>query len=160
MSAEDQGKTFAEFVRRELEAERERRRTFDARGVAIITTSSSLTTLIAAVGAFVSGRPGFRLPSGAVGPLTLTLLAFAVAGLLGLMSTRLTLYAVTTPAVLREMLNERWATDEVDAGNFVAEQDVTTIESLRNGKNEKAGWLVAALVSQVVGLLVSPTRCT
>lgn len=153
MSAEDQGKTFAEFVRRELEAERERRKTLDGRGVTIITTSGTLAALIAAVGAFATGRPGFRLPDAAAGPLKLTLVMFAAAGVFGIISTRLTLYAVTPPHVLREMLGDRWNTDEVDARNFVSEQDVKTIESLRSGNNEKAGWLIAALVTQVVGLV-------
>jgi hypothetical protein len=153
VSGEDQGKTFAAFAQRELEAERERRKAFDARGVAVVTTAASLTTLLAAVGAFVSSRQGFKLPGSAVVPLIVTLGSFVAAAVLGIAATWLTRYAVTPPATLGEMLTTRWRTDEVDARNFVAVQDVKTIKSLRNGNNKKSWWLIAALVVQVVGLL-------
>jgi hypothetical protein len=153
VNRDDQGKTFAEFVRRELEVERERRKASDARGVAVVSTAGSLTTLLAAVGAFVSARTGFRLPGSAVGPLILTLGSFVIAAVCGIMATRLTPYAVTPAVTLTEMLTTRWRTDEVDARNFTAVQDVKTIETLRDGNNEKSWWLLAALVALVVGLL-------
>jgi hypothetical protein len=153
VSKEDQGQTYLAFIQRELQAERERRRFLDARGIAVITTSGSLTTLLAAVGAFVSSRSSFRFPSDAVGPLILTLTAFAVAAANGIMVTAGRLYAVATPDQLNTMLTDKWNTDEVDARNYVARLDVKTIDSLRDGNNTKAGWLTAAIISQVVGLL-------
>jgi hypothetical protein len=152
VSQPDQGRTFAAFIERELEVERERRRSLDARGAAVVTTSGSLTTLLAAVGAFVGGRPGFHLLPGSVGPLTLTLLAFASAAVCGIVVTGLPWYEVAAPDQLRTMLAEKWRTDEVDARNYTAELDVDTIESLRKGNKTKAEWLVRALVAQVVGL--------
>jgi len=88
----------------------------------------------------------------AVGPLTLTLLAFAVAAICGIVVTGLRWYDVASPDQLRTMLTAKWPSDEVDARNYVAELDVDTIESLRRGNKKKADWLVAALGAQVIGL--------
>jgi hypothetical protein len=139
VSQEDQGRTFVAFIQRELESERERRKSLDARGVSVVTTSGSLTTLLAAVGAFVSGRSGFRLPAGAVGPLTLTLLAFAFAAVCGIVVTALRWHDVAAPDQLNIMLGEKWPTDEIDARNYVAQLDVRTIESLRTGNKTVTG---------------------
>jgi len=83
----EQGETYAAFVGRELDAERDRRKTLDARGVTVVTVSASLITLLAAVGAFVSGQTGFTLPKTTIWPLTVTLAAFAVAALWGIATT-------------------------------------------------------------------------
>jgi hypothetical protein len=151
--SEQQGQTYLSFMTRELQAERERRAALDARGVSVVTVSGSLATLLAAVGAFVSGQTGFTLPATAEAPLTLTLLAFATAAILGIGASAGRLYAVTPAATLTEMLTDRWPTSEADARNFVATQDVKTIRTLRSGNNKKANYLVAALAVQVVGLV-------
>jgi hypothetical protein len=149
----EQGKTWAAFIQRELEAERDRRKILDARGAAVVTTAGSLTTLLAAVGAFVSGRGGFRLPPTAVGPLTLTLIALSVAALCGIVITTGRLYKVASPAQMTEMLTERWPIEEADARNQAAQFDRDTIESLRTGNESKANWLRAALGAQLFGLV-------
>jgi hypothetical protein len=113
----DQGKTFVAFIQRELEAERDRRNTLDARGAAVVTTAGSLATLLAAVGAFVSSRPGFRLPPDAVKPLTLTLCAFAAAAFCGLTVTAGRWFNVAKPAQMTAMLTDRWMSSEVTARN-------------------------------------------
>jgi hypothetical protein len=141
----EQGQAFVEFIQRELEAERDRRKTLDARGAAVVTTAVSLSTLLAAVAAFITGRPGFRLPRDAVWPLTGTLIAFSAAAFCGIAVTGLRLYNVAKPAQMRQMLTERWTSSEATARNFAAELDVSTIESLRSGTNPKAGWLRRAL---------------
>lgn len=148
----EQGQTFAAFIARELESERDRRKVLDARGVAVVTVSGSLATLLAAVGAFVSGQEGFTLPPTAVVPLTVTLLAFAIAALCGLIATFLWAYKAATPRTLERMVTDKWPTTEVDARNVTARIDVQTIASLRKGTNIKAQLLVTALVFQVAGL--------
>jgi hypothetical protein len=47
----DQGEVYAAFIENELKVERDRRTALDARGLAIVTTSGTLTTLLVAVGA-------------------------------------------------------------------------------------------------------------
>lgn len=149
----EQGRTYAAFIGRELDAERDRRKTFDARGMTVVTVSGSLTTLLAAAGAFVSGQTGFRLPSTVIWPLTVTLAAFAIAALCGIATTYPWPYGVAQESDLRVILKERWhTTTEPSARNYVAMNDVYTIEKLRKGNKRKARSLIAALCFQVAGL--------
>jgi hypothetical protein len=149
----EQGKTFAAFVEAELKAERERRTALDARGVGLVTTSGSLTTLLAAVGAFVSGRTGFQLPSSAAPPLVITLLAFALASGLGLLASHNRKYAVADAATLAALTGPRWATHEVDARSVVAQINARTVSTLRLGNDKKSFLLIAGLGCQLVGLV-------
>ncbi len=97
-------------------------------------------------------QPEFRIPGEAVGPLVLTLLAFALAAVCGIFASALRWHNVAAPDQLNVMLGEKWPIDEIDARNYVADLDVRAIESLRAGNNGKAGWLTTALVAQVAGL--------
>lgn len=149
----EQGRTYAAYITRELETERDRRKTLDARGVSVVTVSASLATLLAGIGAFVSGQTEFVLPESAVWPLTVTLLAFAAAGFCGLSAAYLWRYAAPALESLEAMVTDRWPTDEVDARNFVARLDLVAIRSLRARNSYKARWLIAALFFQIAGLV-------
>jgi hypothetical protein len=149
----DQGKTYSTFIENELKAERDRRSSLDARGLAVVTTSGSLITLLAAVGAFVTSRQQFRLPSDAILPLMITLGAFVLAALCGLLASHNRPYQVAHADTLTEMVGNRWATTEVDARNIVARVNALTVTSLRHGNNKKAFLVVAGLVCQLVALI-------
>ncbi|MFC4628023.1 hypothetical protein ACFO6V_07255 [Promicromonospora alba] len=150
----EQGRTYAEYIIRELETERERRATLDARGASVVAVSASLATLLAAVGAFVSGQDDFILPKGAVAPLTLTLLAFAAASACGISATFLWRYSAPAVESLSAMVTGKWMTDEVDARNYVARLDLEAIRSLRVRNMYKARWLIAAFFFQLSGLVL------
>jgi len=149
----EQGKTYAAFIESELKAERERRAALDSRGLALVTTSGSLTTLLAAIGAFVTGRAGFQLPSASIWPLLLTLITLAAAAGCGLLASHNRPYRVADRGTLSAMTGARWSTHEVDARNAVASINAETVLTLRRGNNDKAYLLVAGLTSQLVGLL-------
>lgn len=148
----EQGKSYAAFIEGEVKAEQQRRASLDTRGLAVVTTSGSLTTLLAAVGAFVTSRDGFVLPSGTIIPLTVTLMAFSLAALCGLLASHNRQYFVAGQETLALMVGERWPTSEVDARNVVADIHTGTVSSLREGNNGKAALLMAGLGLQLLGL--------
>ncbi|NJP34641.1 hypothetical protein [Micromonospora thermarum] len=150
----DQGKTYAAFIEAELKAERDRRTAFDARGVALVTTSGSLVTLLTAVVAFFRVGTDFEFPRSATGPLVFALVALTAAAVAGILASWNRLYEVPKPATLAKLLNDRWAVDsEIAARNFVGTMQVLTIGGLRKGNNWKATCLSLGLVAQVVALL-------
>jgi len=150
----DQGKTYATFIENELKVERDRRTSLDARGLNIVSVSGSLTTLLVAVGAFVSGRQGFKFPRDAVLPLVGTLGAFVLAAILGIVASAGRRYQVTIPPTLAAMLTDHWQDHEVDARNYVSIQHVKTITSLRSGNRRKELVIITATLFQIVGIVI------
>jgi hypothetical protein len=153
MRVSEQGHTYSTFIDNELKAERDRRATLDAKGLSIVTTAGTFTTLLAAVGAFISNRQGFMLPEEAVSPLVATLCAFVIAAALGLLASTGRHYQITTPDTLAVMLTAHWQDNEVDAKNSVSVLNVKTIASLRFGNNRKVALIIAATAIQVIGLV-------
>lgn len=149
----DQGTNYATFIEAELKAERERRTALDARGLAIVTTTAALTTVLTAVGALVSTRSGFRLPHGIFWPLVGALVAFVGTAVLGILAAGPQPYAVATPETLEQMVREHWRDHEVDARNNVSVVNMRTIASLRAGNNRRGNLISAATWVQIAGLL-------
>jgi hypothetical protein len=148
----EQGKTYTDFIEKELAVERARRTVLDARGLSIVSISGTLTTLLVAIGAFVSGRQAFRLPTDTLPPLFATLASFVIAAALGIIASAGRRYQVSTPTTLAAMLTEHWQDTEVDARNYVSIQHVKTITSLRSGNSRKEHYIIAATLFQIVGI--------
>lgn len=144
-----QGKTFHEFVAKELDNERARRTALDARGVGIVTASASLATLVAGLSAVATQSSTFA-PSVLVVVTALSALAvFVLAAALGIWANRTIEYRVADSTTLTQMATERWTTDEVDALNVVVTLNITTLTSLREGNNRKAMAAVLAMIAQL-----------
>lgn len=153
MTAGDQGEVFAAYIARELDAERDRRKTLDARGVSVVTVSAALVALLSAASGFASAATDVEPPESAIGPLTIALLALAAAAACGILATFLWKYNVANTTTLNKMVNEKWPTTEVDARNSTAQLDVIAISSLRSRNAVKARFIIAALMFQVAGLI-------
>ena len=147
----EQGETYAKFVEAELKAEMERRASLDARGLAIVTSSSALITLMFSLSVLLTGKDHEVLGDGK-GWVVASLICFIVAGLLGILANRAREYEVTHESTLYEMLGAHWTDDEVDARNVCATRHVATIESLRRGNESKAEQITLALVFQVAAI--------
>lgn len=148
-----QGTAYGQFVDQELTAERTRQTNLNARGAAVVTTCSSLVTLLAGVGAFVSAQTGYVVPKAAIIPLAVTLAGFAAASICGILAGRATGHEVATVDTLELMRTDHWVDNEVDALCNVVYLKIRTIASLRTGSDAKARWLLAALILQVVAAI-------
>lgn len=150
------GVVFADFVEKELKAERERRVSLEARGLGVLTTSGTLVTLIFALGALVTGVDKFELDTASLWPLAGALLAFVVAAFLGLLANRLRRYEVTQPAQLHEWRDRdgAWNDTADKARRVVTRANILTLASLRQGNNAKADLVDAALWAQLTAVLL------
>ncbi|MFK3985610.1 hypothetical protein ACI2K4_35255 [Micromonospora sp. NPDC050397] len=153
----EQGKTYTTFIEAELKAERERRTQFDARGVALVTTSGGFVTLLAAVVAlFRTGTATAArvFPDSGIPPLVVALVALTAAAGAGIVANWNRLYAVATPVTLDRLLHDRWGVDgETVARNHVGTIQVWTIDTLRRANNWKAAWISVGLAAQLVALV-------
>jgi hypothetical protein len=151
--ADDQGTVYAAFIEAELRHENERRVSLDGRGVGLITTSSSLVTLLAAVGAFVIRGDKFLLPHSAAVPLLVALSAFSTAAFCGIAATWLQNYSVAAVGDMAAMRGDHWGDDPIDSRSVVSHINLQTIDSLRTMNQRKVGWVKAGQAAQLVALL-------
>lgn len=154
----EQGDSYAKFIEGDLKQEYDRRTGLDARGLAIITSSSAFLTLIFAITVLVAGKEHHFSPTGARG-LVCSLVLFVVASVLGLLANASRRYQVPSGETLLHMTTDHWTDSETAARNICAGLNVTTVRSLRVGNGKKArllavgfGFQLAALLALVVAL--------
>lgn len=87
--------------------------------------------------------------------LGLTLTAFVLAALLGLLANRLHGHKVVTPRQLRVWRADRkWGDTADKARQVLALANIRTLESLRSGNNKKASFIEAALWAQLSAIIL------
>lgn len=150
------GVVFTDFAEKELRAERDRRDVLDGRGSAVLSTSSTLVTIMVALGAFASGSSGFGIAPASWVLFLLALIAFLFAGLFGLLAQRLIPYQKTRADQLRRWRKSDSAWHETAnlARRAVTEANITTIDTLRVGNDRKAKTVAVAHTCQLVGLVI------
>lgn len=152
----DGGAKLAAFVEQELKAERDRRVSIDARGQSVVTTSGSLVTLLAALGAFVTSQDKYQLPRAALLPLVVTLTLFAVAAFLGILATYNFAYRVADGSTLSAIPQHMKDSEEV-ANRNITNTNVLTVLTMRAGNNRKALLLLIAMFVQLGALVALAT---
>jgi hypothetical protein len=143
------GQQYAEFIKAELDAERERRTALDGRGAGIVGTTSGLATAVFAIGALVTGRAGYSPDRVSVVALLVGLGLFSAAAGCGLAASRTIAYDVTARMVYEQMVGGQWGDPEEQARRVVAYRNQVTLVSLRAGNNKKAWWLPVAYWLQI-----------
>jgi hypothetical protein len=147
------GDAYSAFIKDQLDAEYDRRAVLDARGVAVVTTSGVLITLVIAAAGFLLGKNYLPTTPGrwlfAVG-----LILFVGAALFGLWANALRSYDVAKRARLEEMTtNAHWSDSEQEARRNIAASNTVTVKSLREGNDSKATILTVGLTLQLAALL-------
>ena len=149
----EQGETYSAHIEQQLYYERERRKTLDARALAVTTTSSAFVGLALALSVLVTGKDyKFTGAGGAV--VVASLLAFVTAAVFGLVANMMKPHDVTSSETLLKMVREHWKDDEVDARNIVATLNIRTIDTLRTGSNAKVVWIKRAAAVQLAAVLL------
>jgi F0F1-type ATP synthase membrane subunit c/vacuolar-type H+-ATPase subunit K len=153
------GEQYAEFIKADLDAERERRKYIDERGASIVSTASALATAVFAIGALVTRVQGYKPDDLTVAALLVGLGLFAAAAFCGLAASRTIKYDVTDPAVYKDMvMTKRWGDSEDQARRIVAHRNRVTLVSLRAINSKKGRWLPLAFWAQIaaaVALLIA-----
>jgi hypothetical protein len=139
---------FLDYIEKELRMERERKAQLDQRGVALITTSGSLTAVLFALGALVSGKESFHPSVLTITLLGTTLLAFSIAAIFGLVTTRLVASEVGDVKSLNRLREQHWTADVADARAAIADMHIRTIAKIRMGNKAKTEWLELGQIFQ------------
>jgi hypothetical protein len=127
------------------------------RGLAVVTSSGTLVTLLFAIGAVATEATDFTLPGLAKVLFALALLAFAVAGIFGILTNRPDYYEEVDTAWMRKTMSPvAWNYNNLPlAKRRTSEARVKSIDSFREKNQEKVKLLTRAIASEVaaVGLV-------
>jgi MFS family permease len=145
---------YAEYVEAELEAQDKRKSSFEQRGLAVITTSGTLVTLLFALAALSTKQADtFTLPGAAKAWLAAALVLLFLSALCALATNAPLPYdALIATDVRKRMDDPRFAKDYKKATRDVA---LTRLKELKSAKrlNGIKGWLLAAAMGcQALGI--------
>ena len=124
--------------------------------MAVVTSSGTLVTLLFAIGAVATEATDFTLPGPSKVLFGLALVAFAVAGIFGILTNRPDFYEEVDAAWLRKTLSPiAWNYDDVALGKRRAsEARVKSIESFRERNPHKVNLLTKAIAAEVAAVVL------
>jgi len=138
----------------QLAEERSRKTSIEARGVTVITTSGTLTTLLFALTAGLTAAAKFKLPEVAKLPLLLALVAFVVAAIFGLATNMPLQCKEATPLGLARLVDAKYWTAPPQIGQLrVAAAQVTIIAAFRSANNLKVVFLIVAISIELLAIV-------
>jgi hypothetical protein len=152
-SQETAGVQYGALVIEQLAQERSRQASLEARGVAVVTTSGVLVSLLLGLVAATTSAKSFMLPRAAHGPLVVALGSFVFAAVLGITTNIPLPYLEPTAAALRKLHTlYYWEGAPEIASLRVSESRVGVLARARCLNNWKACAVVVAVIAQVIAL--------
>lgn len=153
----DQGREWVEFVGKELDREYTRRDTINTRSAASITSTTALFTISLAVIAVIRGEHyTVGLAAWKVWLLGAAMVCLLIAAILGILAgaTASRFRIASTNDMARMLSAELWGYHLTDARNETAKLNIKAIRTLRAGNTTKYRFLVLALFTQALGVLL------
>jgi hypothetical protein len=144
---------YSAFIAGLLADEERHKDSLEARGLAVITTSGVLASLLFGFVATLAGTNAFALPSSADDPLVAAAALFILAASLGILTNVPFLYKAVKPSSLALGCRELWADQSGDAELMVASTQVNLYASVRSANTVKAVLLMAAFTAEVAALV-------
>jgi uncharacterized integral membrane protein len=142
-------RTYAAYIDKQLSREEERRKSLEARGVLVITSSGTLATLLLGLVAIATKAGAtFALPDGARLPLALALIGFTVAALLAIATNVPRKSDEAIVSGLQGLLEQYWNDPELEALRTVAQNQINVLASGKRVNRDKAYALVAAMTAE------------
>lgn len=141
------------MIGEQVREERDTKESLERRGLAVITTSGVLVSLLFALGAIVTDSPDFSLPLGSRRALIAALVAFVVAGICGVMCNVPRLYPEgASESLYRLTSRETWEARHAIGSRRAARLNVAILTHAREVNSKKAKWLRRAMVVEVVAV--------
>ncbi|WP_425005769.1 hypothetical protein [Mycolicibacterium sp. S3B2] len=147
---------YAQHVGGLLEGEYERRKTLEARGGSIITTSAAVIALIFSLTVFISGKDyKYTNHLNSIYILGAALLAFVVSATIAIYVQSWGLkYTITGKKTLLAMTQGLWDLPSDDAKRMCLQRLVNTTLTMREGNDRKAVAAQYSVIVQVVAVIL------
>lgn len=154
MANETAGSLYAALFEDQLKEESARKASFESRGLAVISTSAALVSLLLALAALVSGADTFDLPPEARVFLIMSCILFVAAALLGLSTNWPLAYRQLAIVDLKSLLDEKlWEGSFAVASRRVAEARAGVLQQARKLNRLKGRLLLAGMLVEVTAVV-------
>jgi hypothetical protein len=133
------GDAYRRLISEQLVEQRDRKKSLEQRGIAVITTASILTSLLLGIGAFAGGSDTFTLPASSRWFVELALVFFVLSAALAIWTNWPRAYDEPSNTALRELATrEKWM-ESADTGAMnSAAVEVNIITRARKVNGQKA----------------------
>jgi hypothetical protein len=142
------------FIKEQVAAQDARKASLEQRGIAVITTSGTLASLLLAFAALVTASKDFALSACAHDFVVAATIAFALAAVAAVLTNIPVLYAGVNVEQMRALLRDKWADEQATAEQRTAATLVNVIASAKE-RNRVKGWvLFAAMAIETVAVVL------
>lgn len=149
------GVAYAELIGEQLDQERARKASIEARGLSVITTSGALVTLLFALGSLISGVEGYKLPETGRWLLLGALAGFLLAAIAAIVANFPLRYREVSVPGLRRLTQPEWWTKPVaPASRRAAEARLNVLQRARATNAFKVKALVLAMIIEVLAVVL------
>jgi hypothetical protein len=151
---ENPGRTlYAAYIKDQLDAQDTRKSSLEQRGLAVITTSGALVTLLFGLTALsTKGAATFDIPGAAATFLTFALVFFVLAALSAILTNLPRNYQRVTVDGLRAAVKDHWDDTETEASKMVALTQLKTLAAAKNVNTQKGWALISAMVLEIIAV--------
>jgi hypothetical protein len=144
---------YAAYIKEQVEGEEGRKSSLEQRGLAVVTTSGVLVTLLFGLTSLnVRRATTYDLPDSAARLLVIALVCFVVAALLALITNLPLRYQGATVDGLRAGVNDRWDDSERLASARVAKTRLNVLEAARRNNGLKSRALLSAIGFEILAV--------
>lgn len=153
-SADGAGAEFATYVQQLATEQDARKASIEQRGLAVVTTSGTLVTVLFALVALLTKTPEYKLPVQAHGTLGLALVLFVVAAVLAVLTNVPLAYRGADLSDPQSALWDHWSKDRGYALQRITATRVVVAARAQAVNGVKAWLLLAAITAEVAAILV------
>lgn len=144
---------YADYIKEQLDAQEARKVSLEQRGLAVITTSGVLVTLLFGLTALSVRREStFVIPDTAAALLIAALVFFVLAALSAIVTNLPRSYEGVTVDALRQVVRERWEDSEAVASKEIALTRLKVLASAKKNNDAKGLALVSAMGCEILAV--------
>ena len=151
---DERGSTiYAAYIRDQLSDQDARKSSIEQRGIAVITTSGTLVSLLFGLVAVLTGADRYQLPGGAESWLFAAMIFFVVAAVAGIVTNLPLWYIGVKAGDLRSAVKQKWADAPSVAEQRVAATNAKVLERAMQLNTAKGFILLVAITLEVVAVV-------
>jgi len=148
------GPEYAKYVEQLVTEQDARKTSIEQRGLAVITTSGTLVTILFALVALLTKAADYHLPVKARGPVGVALIGFVVAGVLGLVTNVPLKYSNIDLSDPDKLFWDHWDSGQSDAQQRIIGTRLNILGQAQ-ANNGRKGWALLTAMSFEVAAVIA-----
>lgn len=152
-SGESGATVYASYIAAQVTRQEERKRSFEQRGLAVITTSGVLVSLLFGLTAVLTGTADYQLPHASRSWILAALVCFVAAAIAAILTNLPLKYSGVTANALKTVIEERWEDSRVGAEREIALTELKVLRRAKQRNRLKGRSLIIAIGAEIIAVL-------